>query len=121
MSEMNRLISEFPNNFVEAKRIASKASFRTPKNEIHNIVICGMGGSGIGGNMVSKWLENELSVPVTVVKDYNLPAFVSKNSLVIGSSYSGNTEETLGAVEEAVAKGAHIIGVTSGGEMLELC
>lgn len=121
MSEMNQLISEFPNNFLEAKEIASKASFQTPKNEIHNIVICGMGGSGIGGNLVSKWLENDLSVPVTVVKDYSLPTFVSKNSLVIGSSYSGNTEETLSAVEEAVAKGAHIIGITSGGKMQELC
>ena len=121
MSEMNQLISEFPNNFLEAKEIALKANFQQPKNEIHNIVICGMGGSGIGGSLVAKWLENELSVSVTVVKDYSLPAFISKNSLVIGSSYSGNTEETISAVEEAVAKGAHIIGITSGGKMLELC
>lgn len=121
MNEMNQLISEFPNNFLEAKAIAFKAEFKSPTNEIQNIVICGMGGSGIGGNLVAKWLEADLAVPVYVVKDYTLPAFVSKHSLVIGSSYSGNTEETLAAVEEAIAKGAHIIGITSGGKMQELC
>lgn len=121
MSEMNQLISEFPNNFLEAKEIASKVELQTPKYEIQNVVICGMGGSGIGGSLVAKWLEDELAVPVFVVKDYMLPAFVSKNSLVIGSSYSGNTEETLAAVEEAVSKGAHIIGITSGGRMQEIC
>jgi len=121
MSEMNRLISEFPENFLEAKKIASQTKFQSPKNEVRNIVICGMGGSGIGGSLVSKWLEDELSVPVSVVKDYTIPAFVSKHSLVIGSSYSGNTEETISAVEEAVAKGAHVIGITSGGKMKKLC
>lgn len=121
MSEMNQLISEFPNNFLEAESIASKSEFQAPKNEIRNVVICGMGGSGIGGSLVSKWLEDELEVPVHVVKDYTIPAFVSKHSLVIGSSYSGNTEETISAVEQAVAKGAHLIGITSGGKMKELC
>lgn len=121
MSEMNRLISEFPANFVEAKKIASAAEFQTPKNEIRNVLICGMGGSGIGGSLVSSWLEDELQVPVSIVKDYTIPAFVSKHTLVIGSSYSGNTEETLSAVEQAVAKGAHLIGITSGGRMQEIC
>ena len=121
MSEMKRLISEFPNNFNEAKDIASRTKLQSPSNEIHNVVICGMGGSGIGGDFVSKWLEDEIEVPVKIVKDYTVPAFVSKNSLVIGSSYSGNTEETICAVEQAIDKEAHIIGITSGGRMKELC
>ena len=86
-----------------------------------NVVICGMGGSGIGGSIVSKWLEDELSIPIYVSKDYSLPNFVNENSLVIGSSYSGDTEETLSSVELAIKKGAHIIGITSGGKMQRIC
>ena len=121
MSEMKKLISEFPNNFDEAKAIALGTKIQTPNNEIQNVIICGMGGSGIGGDFVSKWLEDEIMVPIKIIKDYAIPAFVSKNSLVIGSSYSGNTEETLSAVEQAIGKGAHVIGITSGGKMKALC
>lgn len=118
---MEKLISAFPANITEALSIAKQSSFKKLNNEIHNIVICGMGGSGIGGKLVGKWIENEIDIPVLYAHDYTLPAFVSKNSLVIGSSYSGNTEETISTVKEAIGKGAHIIGVTSGGEMQEIC
>ena len=109
---MKQLITEFPNNITEAIKIAANSNFSQPKNEIRNVVICGMGGSGIGGSIVSKWLEDELSIPIYVSKDYSLPNFVNENSLVIGSSYSGDTEETLSSVELAIKKGAHIIGIT---------
>lgn len=118
---MDKLISAFPANITEAIAIANKSTFKKPENEIHNIVICGMGGSGIGGKLVGKWIENEINVPILYAHDYTLPAFVSKNSLVIGSSYSGNTEETISTIKEAIIKGAHIIGVCSGGEMQEIC
>ena len=118
---MEKLISAFPANISEAIEIAKRSKFKTPDREIQNIVICGMGGSGIGGKLVGKWIENEIGVPILFAHDYTLPAFVSKNSLVIGSSYSGNTEETLSTVYEAIEKGAHIIGVTSGGEMQAIC
>lgn len=118
---MEKLIKAFPGNISEALEIASTVALRTPEHPIRNIVICGMGGSGIGGRLVAKWVEDELPVPVTVVNDYMLPAFVSKNSLVIGSSYSGNTEETLQAIEEAIECGAHVIGICSGGGMELLC
>ena len=118
---MKQLITEFPNNITEAIKIAANSNFSQPKNEIRNVVICGMGGSGIGGSIVSKWLEDELSIPIYVSKDYSLPNFVNENSLVIGSSYSGDTEETLSSVELAIKKGAHIIGITSGGKMQRIC
>lgn len=121
MSEMKTLIAEFPENITEALEIASKAKISSPKHEIRNVLICGMGGSGIGGRLVAKWLEDELSVPVSFALDYGIPGFVSKNTLVIGSSYSGNTEETLSSVNQALEKGAQLIGITSGGRMLELC
>lgn len=118
---MEKLIAAFPANIKEALTIASNTSFKSPSHEVQNIIICGMGGSGIGGRLVAKWVEDELTVPVNVVSDYMLPKFVSKNSLVIGSSYSGNTEETISAIEEAVNVGAHIIGICSGGRLEQLC
>ncbi len=91
---MKGLIEEFPNNLVEALAIAEKAVFNMPKNEVKNIVICGMGGSGIGGKIVAQWLEEDLIVPVNFCQSYHLPNYVNENTLVIASSYSGNTEET---------------------------
>ena len=105
---MEKLISAFPANISEALEIAKRSKFKTPDREIQNIVICGMGGSGIGGKLVGKWIENEIGVPILFAHDYTLPAFVSEHTLVIGSSYSGNTEETLSTVVEAIEKGAFI-------------
>ncbi len=119
--DMKKLISDFPANILEAVEIANKVKLKLPLHEIKNVVICGMGGSGIGGSLVSKWLEEQLSVPVIVVKDYGIPVFVDRHSLVIGSSYSGNTEETLSAVELAIQKNAHVIGICSGGKLQEIC
>lgn len=118
---MEKLISAFPANITEALAIAKAATFKRPENEIRNIVICGMGGSGIGGRLVGAWVRDEIKVPIYYAHDYTLPAFVSENTLVIGSSYSGNTEETLSTIHEAIAKKAHIIGVCSGGELQEIC
>lgn len=121
MANMNTLIAEFPDNITEALEIASKAKISTPKHEIRNVLICGMGGSGIGGRLVAKWVEDELSVPVAFSQDYGIPGFVSKHTLLIGSSYSGNTEETLSSIHQALEKGAQLIGITSGGQLLALC
>lgn len=118
---MEKLIKAFPDNISEALEIASTVSLQTPEHPIRNIVICGMGGSGIGGRLVAKWVEDELPVPVSVVNDYMLPDYVGRHTLVIGSSYSGNTEETLQAVEEAIDRDAHVIGICSGGGMELMC
>ncbi len=118
---MEKLIQEFSSNISEALKIAAGATFVKPTQDIRNIVICGMGGSGIGGRIVAQWVEKTCSVPVLSVQDYTLPAFVNRHSLVIGSSYSGNTEETLFALEDAKLKGAAIIGICSGGALAEFC
>lgn len=118
---MEKLIQEFSSNISEALEIAAKTTFAKPTNDIRNIVICGMGGSGIGGKIVSQWVESNCPVPVLAIQDYELPAFVNKHSLVIGSSYSGNTEETLFALEDAKQKGAMIIGICSGGALETFC
>jgi len=118
---MDKLIAAFPQNILDALEIASRSNFGKPTNEIRSVIICGMGGSGIGGKIVSQWVQDDLKIPVYILNDYSLPAFVDKQSLVIGSSYSGNTEETLEGIHEAHKRGAHIIGICSGGELNEFC
>lgn len=118
---MDKLIAAFPNNIEEALQIAAKASINKPVKEIRNVLICGMGGSGIGGKMVSFWVQDEILVPIQSYHDYTAPAFINEHTLVIASSYSGNTEETLICLNQAFKKGAQIIGVCSGGELKDFC
>ncbi len=119
--DMKQLIEAFPENITEALEIAQNSKITKDYGSVSNVLICGMGGSGIGGSMVQSWLSNELKVPVSITKDYSVPNFVNENTLVIGSSYSGNTEETLGAIEEAQSRGAMIVGICSGGKLEALC
>jgi glucose/mannose-6-phosphate isomerase len=118
---MDKLIKAFTENIKTGLGIAEKSVLNSPTNDIQNILICGMGGSGIGGKLVSDWIKNEIKIPVVLSTDYSIPSFVTNNTLVIASSYSGNTEETLAAVRIAKASGAHIVGITSGGELLTFC
>jgi len=104
----------------DALRIGKSAQLSKPKNEIGNVLISGLGGSGIGGTIVSELAFGVCHVPVSVTKGYFIPEFVNENSLVIISSYSGNTEETLACMEQAIAKKAHVICITSGGKISEL-
>jgi len=118
---MDKLIAAFPSNIIEALEIASKVKYSLPNKQIESIVICGMGGSGIGGKLVSQWLQDELTIPVVVVQDYMLPGFTNEHTLLIASSYSGETEETLNCVYKAFDLGAHIIGICSGGKLASFC
>ena len=85
-----------------------------------NVVVAGMGGSGISGELLRDWCHERLDVPVTVVADYRLPAFCDNRTLVFVESYSGNTEETLSAFEDAMMKGCPTVAVTSGGQLAQL-
>ncbi|MCU0359899.1 MAG: bifunctional phosphoglucose/phosphomannose isomerase [Bacteroidia bacterium] len=116
---MKELVQNFSTQLREAKSIAEKALVAPGKN-IQNIVISGLGGSGIGGSIVSELISDSCLVPVCINKDYHLPAFVSASTLLIISSYSGNTEETLSAMEQGMAKQAQIVCISSGGKVLEL-
>lgn len=88
--------------------------------EIQNIVICGLGGSGIAGHIIKNYFLDKLLIPVEVVADYTVPKYVSKHTLAIMCSYSGNTEETLAAYEIVREKGAQIIALTKGGQLMQL-
>lgn len=86
-----------------------------------NIVIVGMGGSAIGGEILKDWLRDELPIPIEVCRDYILPAYVNEDTLVFVNSYSGNTEETLTAFLSARKRKCTVLAVTSGGLLESLC
>lgn len=86
---------------------------------ISNVVVTGLGGSAIGGDLLRAYAAGKLSTPVIVNRDYVLPEFVGADTLVFAVSYSGNTEETLSAYGEARARGASIIVITAGGKLGE--
>ena len=90
-------------------------------NSINNIVVIGMGGSAIGGDLLKSYLLSNGKVPVHVIRDYKVPNFVDEDTLVFAVSYSGNTEETLSAFKDAQSKKARIIGITSGGQLAAEC
>lgn len=119
--KMDKLIAAFPENITESLEIGARANLNKKPESVTSILICGLGGSGIGGSLISKWVESECSVPVNVSKEYTIPAFVNETTLVICSSYSGNTEETLESFNAALKAGAHVVGITSGGKFLDLC
>ncbi len=85
-----------------------------------NIIIGGLGGSGIGGRIAKAYFSDKSSLPIEVYSDYSLPKYASKNSLLILCSYSGSTEETLAMYDQAKALGGHIIVISSGGQLMEL-
>jgi glucose/mannose-6-phosphate isomerase len=114
------LISGFPGQLQEASEIGEKAFLTPAPLPILNVLITGLGGSGIGGKIISLLVEKEASVPITVNNKYFIPAYVGPQTLVIVSSYSGNTEETINCMEEALRKGAKITCVSSGGKITEL-
>lgn len=90
------------------------------KDSFQNLILSGMGGSGIVCDMIYSVLYSSSEVPVTIVKDFQIPRWTSKNSLLCAISYSGNTLETLNTVSKALEIGAEVCIVTSGGKLLEL-
>jgi glucose/mannose-6-phosphate isomerase len=85
---------------------------------ITNIVVGGMGGSAWPALYLKSWPGTK--VPLEVISNYNLPAYVNESTLFISSSYSGNTEETLSALAEAESKGAHLVVMTAGGKLADI-
>ena len=106
--KMNDYINDFTNHLTDAISIANNTTLTPCNKEIRNVLICGLGGSGIGGTIVADIVSPKVNIPIAATKDYSIPNFVNKHTLVIANSYSGNTEETLYALEKCQAKGAEI-------------
>ncbi|MGB3946797.1 MAG: bifunctional phosphoglucose/phosphomannose isomerase [Bacteroidia bacterium] len=117
---MKTLVANFSKQLKEAIAIGSNAKLTQSSAPIYNVLICGLGGSGIGGSIVAELVVGNAKVPINVTKGYFIPAYVNENTLVIVSSYSGNTEETLNCLNLAASKNAKIISITSGGKLLEI-
>ncbi len=116
---MKALVESFAEQLKRAKEIAEKSVIAKGAN-IQNIIVTGLGGSGIGGTILSELVSDSCSVPIIINKDYFLPAFANENTLLIVSSYSGNTEETVQVMSDAINRNLQIVCVTSGGIVLEL-
>jgi glucose/mannose-6-phosphate isomerase len=90
-----------------------------PKGDYNLAMLTGLGGSAVGGDYVRAMFEAYGSIPFIVNRDYHMPSYIGPKTLVFATSYSGNTEETLSAYQEAKAAGATIVCVTSGGKLKE--
>ena len=113
-------ISDFPLQVEEAVHIARNARLSVRSKGIKAIVVTGMGGSAIGGDLIRSYLSADLKIPLIVNRSYVLPRFVGPDTLVVVSSYSGNTEETLSAYRDAIRRKANVLCITTGGEVERL-
>ncbi len=100
-----------------ARGAASAVDFPFPAAAVRDVAICGMGGSAIAGDLVTGAYADRLRRPVCVIRDYGLPGWVGEDTLVLLSSYSGNTEETLTCAMDAIDRGALVVAVSSGGKL----
>lgn len=117
---MKELVESFPQQLREALEISRRAPLTPFPGKLSNVIISGLGGSGIGGSIIAELTKKESPIPVYVNKDYSCPAFANNETLFIACSYSGNTEETLATLAEAEEKGAKVVAVTSGGSLAEI-
>ena len=114
---MIEILRNYPNMVRDAISFGDDVSMQ--REFIEDIVIAGMGGSGFAGDLLKVYLS-DMPLRIHVVKDYNLPEFVGKKSLVVAVSYSGNTEETISAYRSALRRGCRLISISSGGKIKQL-
>jgi glucose/mannose-6-phosphate isomerase len=116
--EMFRLIHELPAQLSASASLAGLDGVTSPEGGFRRVLLCGMGGSAIAGDLVQPLLQ-EQPVSLEVWRDYGLPHWVDDKCLILAASYSGNTEESLSALAEARRRGCPVIGITSGGKLAE--
>lgn len=111
------ILRQFPEQLEQARKEFFKVELPSSWRSCREVVFCGMGGSAIGGEVASDLPARLVRKPLFVVREYNLPQFVGPQSLVVVVSYSGDTEEPLSCFKEAMARGCHILAITSGGKL----
>ncbi|MDD5361313.1 MAG: bifunctional phosphoglucose/phosphomannose isomerase [Ignavibacteria bacterium] len=118
--DMFRVLFDFPVQICDAVDIAASTKIKYSYKGIKNIIINGLGGSAIGGDILRSYVSGEMKIPVSVNRNYSLPGYAGKDTLAILASYSGNTEETVSAFRDALNKECNIICISSGGEIEKL-
>ncbi|HEX7560854.1 MAG TPA: bifunctional phosphoglucose/phosphomannose isomerase [Candidatus Humimicrobiaceae bacterium] len=119
--DMLGIEERFVDQLITAQGIVKSADYKNLKNKsFKGIAILGMGGSGVSGDIIKNLVIDSCEVPVEVIKDYELPAFIREGWLVVAISYSGNTEETLSAIGEAFKRNCEIMCISSGGKLMEI-
>jgi len=113
------LLENFPEQIEEAVQIGRKIKLK--KKKFENIVVQGMGGSGITGKILENLFKNELKIPIETNNDYEIPGYISNKTLFIAISYSGGTEETLSGTRKARKKKAFVLGISSGKKFRKEC
>jgi len=119
-SNFKKYLLSFHKQIDEGRSLSEKARVQLETSRIRHIIYLGMGGSAIAGDLLRDTLYEDLTVPVHVSRSYQAPGYCGAHSLVIACSYSGNTEETLSAVQSAMDTDAQIMVVSSGGTLTEL-
>ncbi len=110
-------VERFPEQVADAWERADAVTLPNSYKGKSKIIVIGMGGSAIGGDLLAALVADKARVPVSVIRGYRLPAWVDEDTLVITSSYSGNTEETLSAFHQALERGASVVALTTGGQL----
>lgn len=117
---MKDLIQDFTNQIAHAIVIGNGYEASDWNGNISNVLISGLGGSGIGGTIAAEVVSAEAQIPILTNNGYFIPSFVNNSTLFIACSYSGNTEETISATKLAQSKGAKIVVISSGGKLTEM-
>lgn len=117
---LHRILAAFPDQLEAAHKAMAKMALPDSFRHCRQVVFCGMGGSGIGGELAAEVLPTQARKPVAVVHDYHLPAYVGPDTVVAVVSYSGTTEEAISCFHEALERRAGVMVVTSGGPLLKL-
>ncbi len=117
---MEQLVQEYPSHIREMAARVTENPLPARESSFKNILIAGMGGSAMGGTLMAGWADRSGSMPVHIVRGYRIPEWVTEETLVIASSYSGNTEETLTVFGQAAKRQATVMALCGGGHLLEM-
>lgn len=114
-----KIIGKLPEQIRESDELVQKIDLSPLPDSFDSVLLTGMGGSAITGDLMVAFLQDAFKIPFSVNRNYTVPGFINKRSLVLASSYSGNTEETLAAARAAVERGATVIVLSSGGKLTD--
>lgn len=119
-SNFKKFLLDFHKQIEASNDIVDQAVIKIKAEKVQRILYFGMGGSAITGNLLYDTLFDELKAPIDIVRGYSCPSYCNDKTLVIASSYSGNTEETLSAIKGVEKTGAMVLAITSGGKLKKL-